>query len=95
MTVKLKTKTTTKPKSVQKFVRINIDEKLNKILNEYSDEYPLFTNAEIIKLLISKGISQNKKLSFGQILSNQEFVDIPEEDQFKWLIQNQISRKLK
>ena len=80
MTVKLKTKTTLKPKSVQRFVRINIDEKLNKILNEYSDEYPLFTNAEIIKLLISKGISQNKKLSFGQILSNQEFVDIPEED---------------
>ncbi len=86
---------TVKPKSIQRFVRINIDEKLNKILNEYSNEYPLFTNAEIIKLLISKGISQNKKPSFSQILSNQEFVDIPEGDQFKWLIQNQISRKSK
>ena len=91
----VKVKTTTKLKSTQRFVRINIDEKLNKVLNEYSDEYPLFTNAEIIKLLISKGISQNKKSSFSQILSNQKFVDVDEVDQFQWLDKNQISRKVK
>ena len=91
----IKVKTIAKSKSTQRFVRINIDAKLNKILNEYSDEYPLFTNAEIIKLLISKGISQNKKSSFSQILSNQKFVDVDEVDQFQWLDKNQISRKVK
>lgn len=93
MSLKVKTKKITKNKTIQKFVRINIDEKLDVILSSYSLEYPLFSNAEIIKMLISKGISKNKKNSFSQILLNQEFINVDEKEQFQWLEVNQISRK--
>ena len=92
MTVTTKTKLKTK-KTVQKFVRINIDTKLDKILAEYNQEYPLFSNAEIIKMLISKGIRQNQKQRFKQILQGQSFVDVGgEQDQFDWLRKNNFMK---
>jgi len=90
MSVKTKLKS---KKVVQKFVRVNIDAKLDKILREYNQEYPLFSNAEIIKMLISQGIRQKQKQSFKQILRGQMFVDLDDEqDQFDWLRKNNFMK---
>jgi hypothetical protein len=85
----------TKPKvkSPQKFVRINIDPKLDKILIDLSREYPLFSNAEIIKMLLSKGIRQTQKNSFEDILSGQEFLNYKtEKEQFDFLKKNKLMK---
>lgn len=73
---------------------VKIDYKSDKILNKYSQEPPLFTNAEIIKMLISQVIRKKQTLSFKQILSGQEFLNIEDQNaQFKWLVDNGLDRK--
>jgi hypothetical protein len=95
-TNKAKLKNTKKLKVVQKFVRINIDSKLDKILSEYMREYPLLSNSDIIKMLVSKGIRQKQKQTFKQILGNQIYLNQDnEENQFQWLIDNGLDRKSK
>ena len=73
---------------------VKIDYKLDKILNQYNQEFPLFTNAEIIKMPIPQVIRKKQTLSFKQILSDQEFLDIEDQNaQFKWLVDNGLDRK--
>ena len=91
MTTLLKTQ-----KKIQKFVRLNIDDKLEKILIDYSKEYPLFNNTDIIRMILSKGIRSKQTRTFKEILSGRNFIDIDEEEaQFQWLIDNGLDRKSK
>jgi hypothetical protein len=91
---KLKTKSTA-TKTVQKFVRVNIDSRLDKILNQYSQDYPLFSNSDIIRMLISRGIRRNQLQSFKTILSGNTFIDMNdnEDSQYQWLVDNGLDRK--
>ena len=89
-------KTQKKIQKAQKFVRLNIDEKLEKILIDYSKEYPLFNNTDIIRMILSKGIRSKQTRTFKEILSGRNFIDIDEEEaQFQWLIDNGLDRKSK
>lgn len=76
MTVKVKN-----PKTKQKFVRINIDQKLDNYFSLYEKEYPLLNRADIVKMLLSQSIRQNQKSqTFKQILKNSTFLDPQDED---------------
>ena len=73
---------------------VKIDYILDKFLNPYNQESPLFTNAEITKMPIPQGLRKKQILSFKQILSDQEFLDIEDQNtQFKWLVDNGLDRK--
>lgn len=82
MSVKVKN-----PKTKQKFVRINIDQKLDNYFNLYEKEYPLLNRADIVKMLLSQSIRQNQKSqTFKQILKNSTFLKPQDEDaQFDFL----------
>ena len=75
MSVKVKTKTTkTTPKTKQKFIRLNLDEKLNEILDFYQEKYTLLSKAEIVRMLLSEGVWKLKNSSNNK--SNTSFKEI-------------------
>lgn len=104
MSVKSKTKAkttkkikTTTPK--QQFIRLNLDEKLDEILNFYQQKYTLLSKPEIVRMLLNEGdwklknsnknTADQSKPSFKQILSNSDFLDIQEEEeQFAFVKKN-------
>jgi hypothetical protein len=88
MSTNVKTKSAIKTK--QRFIRITLDPKLERILSLLQDEFPLLDNIEIIKMLISIGFkNKQKSLSFKEILANHTFLDMETEDeQFEFLRQN-------
>jgi lipid II:glycine glycyltransferase (peptidoglycan interpeptide bridge formation enzyme) len=92
MSTNVKTKTGTINK--QRFIRITLDPKLEKILSLLQEEFPLLDNIEIIKMLISIGFkNKQKSMSFKQILSDHTFLDIETEDeQFEFLRQNGLMK---
>jgi hypothetical protein len=89
MSVKVKTKTTkTTPKTKQKFIRLNLDEKLNEILDFYQEKYTLLSKAEIVRMLLSEGVwklknssNNQSNTSFKEILSSGKFLNIENEDE--------------
>lgn len=94
--VKIKSKTVKKialTKKSQKFIRINIDDKLDSILNRYSSDYPLFNKSDIVKLLLSKAIKQDSDKSLLEVMKGANFVDIEDEDtQFTFLRKHGLSK---
>jgi hypothetical protein len=59
-------------KKKQKFIRLNIDEKLENLLKVLETEYPLLSKVDIIRMLLSKAIKENEKnISLSQILDKQ------------------------
>lgn len=71
-------------KTKQSFVRINIDDKLDKILSRYQRDYPLLSRADIIKMLLSQSIRANQTLA--EVMEGAEFLDVEGEDeQFDFL----------
>jgi|688.fasta_scaffold471879_2 hypothetical protein len=85
MSVNVKTKSkigkkTTSAKKPQKFIRINIDDKLDSVLNHYSKDYPLFNRSDIVKLLLSRAIKQDLDKSLLEVMKGASFVDIEDEE---------------
>jgi DNA-binding winged helix-turn-helix (wHTH) protein len=79
-----KTVTKSKNQNKQSFVRINIDNKLAKILEMYQRDYPLLSKADIIKMLLSQSIRANRTLA--QVMEGADFLDIEDEaEQFAFL----------
>jgi hypothetical protein len=69
MSVKTKKLST---KSVQKFVRLNLDEKLDQLLTEFEQQYQLLNRSDIIRMLLSEIYytkKQQKRLAFQKFLS--------------------------
>jgi len=90
---KIKTKFKNNSKVKQKFIRINIDDKLDTILNKYAIEYPLFSRSDIVKLLLSRVIRQDEEKSLLKIMEGASFIDISDEDeQFDFLRKNSLSK---
>jgi metal-responsive CopG/Arc/MetJ family transcriptional regulator len=93
--VKTKPKTSKKTSvsKTQKFIRINIDDKLDSILNRYIKEYPLFNRSDIVKLLLSKAIKQDSDKSLLDIMKGATFIDIDDENaQFAFLRKHNLSK---
>lgn len=42
----------------QRIVRINVDSTLDKFINQVREEYPLLSDSEALKIIISKGIKE-------------------------------------
>ena len=82
------------PISKQRFIRITLDSKLEKILSLLQEEFPLLSNIEIIKMLISIGFkNKQKSMSFKEILASHTFLEIETEDeQFEFLRQNGLMK---
>lgn len=85
MSVNVKTRSKTGKKMAlakkpQKFIRINIDDKLDSILNRYTKDYPLFNRSDIVKLLLSRAIKQDSDKSLLEVMKGASFVDIEDEE---------------
>ena len=48
------TKTTPKPKTKQKFLRLNLDENLDRFIQSYESKYMLLSRADIVRMLLSE-----------------------------------------
>lgn len=80
MSTNVKTKSTIKTK--QRFIRITLDPKLERILSLLQDEFPLLDNIEIIKMLISIGYKNHQKTkTLKDVLAGQQFIDIESEEE--------------
>lgn len=56
----VKSETLKKGKPKQKFVRLNIDERLESVLQEYENRYSLLSRSDIVRMLLSEAIETNK-----------------------------------
>ncbi|MEI6728555.1 MAG: hypothetical protein WCK98_02825 [bacterium] len=91
MTVK---NTTGVAKKTQRFIRLNVDDKLDYYFKLLERDYPLMSRSELLKMLVSQALSQNqRKKSFKQILQGSNFINIENEDaQFEFLRKNGIMK---
>jgi hypothetical protein len=88
-----KTPKKTQTSKKQNFIRLNVDENLEKLLQKYEQKYTLLTRSDIIRMLLSEVDWQKttqktsySQKSFQQILADSNFVDIKDEDkQFEYL----------
>jgi hypothetical protein len=53
--------TVTKTPKKQRFLRLTIDDKLEALLVRYELEYPLLSRVDIVRMLISKSITQSSQ----------------------------------
>ena len=85
------TKTTKKPK--QKFIRLNLDDKLEALLQKYESKYTLLSRSDIIRMLLSEvnwvdfDSKDNSKKKFISFLNNlpKPRTDFSEEEIFEFL----------
>ena len=57
-------------KTKQKFVRINIDPKLEHYLSLYEEKYPLFSRSDVVRMLLSQSIKMD--LESIELLSEEQ-----------------------
>lgn len=67
-------------KTPQKVVRITIDAKLQIILDNMQDQYPLLGSTELVRILMSNGY-KNQKTGFARAVEIANSVKIPKEYQ--------------
>ena len=68
MSVKTKTLKKVKPLSSLGFVRITLEPRLQQAIDLIQQEFPLLSNAEAVKLILSKGLSSSQ-VSLSSILN--------------------------
>jgi hypothetical protein len=77
---KAKPTNTVTTKTPQKVVRITIDAKLQDILDNMQNQYPLLSNTDLIKVLMSNGY-KNQKTGFMKAVEIAKSVQVPKEYQ--------------
>ena len=92
--------TVTKTAKKQRFLRLTIDDKLEALLVRYELEYPLLSRVDIVRMLISKSITQssqsNTKASRladwldANVAQNPLIQNKTEQEQFKILEENDL-----
>ena len=88
-----KTKVTTKsPTKKQQVVRLTIDDKLNAVIQKKLLQYPLLNTTEILKMILSDGITKYEKQGFAKAVEiankvgvRNEYKNLSEDEQFELL----------
>ncbi len=71
----------------QKFIRLNLDENLDNLLQKYQEHYKLLSKTDIVRMLLSEvdfireNNLENPKKSFKEILQGSNFIDIEDENE--------------
>jgi hypothetical protein len=95
MSLKLKTKLVKKPK-IQKFLRLPVDEKTDKLIQDIIDENPFFTPLDAIRFILGKHIRQSSRQKMRQWLKinvgDKNLTEMDENQIFKFLEENQLDR---
>ena len=60
MSLKVKTKSLKKPK-IQKFLRLPVDEKTDRLIQDIIAENPFFTSLDAVRFVLGKFINQSSK----------------------------------
>jgi hypothetical protein len=85
--------TTTQPKAIKKtqsFIRLNIDDKMQKYLDYMQKQYPFLSNTDIVRMIISQSASNNY-FSFNHIFGKVDTIDnLSQEQQDDILIKNEM-----
>jgi hypothetical protein len=63
-----KTKNTSKTKSKQKFLRLNLDSKLDNFIQSYQSKYSLLSQGDIVRMLLSEIYYQKQTESRQKML---------------------------
>ena len=88
-----KTKVTSKsPTKKQQVVRLTIDNKLNAVIQKKLLQYPLLNTTEILKMILSDGITKYEKQGFAKAVEiankvgvRDEYKNLTEDEQFELL----------
>jgi hypothetical protein len=77
-------------KTTQSFIRLNIDDKMQKYLDYMQKQYPFLSNTDIVRMIISQSASSNY-FSFNSIFGKLDTIDgLTEDEQNNILIKNQM-----
>jgi hypothetical protein len=92
---KVITKPSTSKSQAQRFIRLNLDQALEQMLQEYEAEYRLLSRADIIRMLLSKVYNDRKQKARQKMLALLDSLPKPEvelsEDQmFQILEENDL-----
>lgn len=83
---------TNSPTKKQQVVRLTIDDKLNAVIQKKLLQYPLLNTTEILKMILSDGITKYEKQGFAKAVEitnkvgvRDEYKNLTEDEQFEVL----------
>ena len=94
-----KTKVLIKPPAKkQQVVRLTIDDKLNAVIQKKLLQYPLLNTTEILKMILSDGITKYEIKGFAMAVEiankvgvRDEYKNLTEDEQFDLLAKNDLN----